>query len=171
MELVRRLLVVAVAAVLGQPALCHMTCLTPESELMPRAHVILAARVLQVGKTSVAPCPNGMTRAFDQIYSKCGQVGSLKLKVHELLRGSAPTDLEVLVAPESVLTMTCGDRPELVKMAGLDAVFFLELVDDHLWTLDGPNSIYASMKPYTRSQLRNLKRTFASTTQPSSEKH
>jgi hypothetical protein len=109
------------------------------------------------------PCKvdNGWQKSSDQttvplnIQPRCGEIEALRISIHDRLRGSA-RDEELVRIPRgvwSVVQISCDDRPTVSAMVGMYAVFFLESIDGQLWTLDGPNSIYA-----TRGIDKNLVR-------------
>jgi hypothetical protein len=58
------------------------------------------------------------------------------------------------VAEQSVLQLSCDDRPPVEEMSGLRARFHLETENGRMWTLDGPNSIYSWRRPPEKPQER-----------------
>jgi hypothetical protein len=107
------------------------------------------------------------------IQPRCGEIETLRISIHDRLRGSAP-DEEWVRIPRgswSLLQMTCDDRPAVNGMVGSYAVFFLESIDGHLWTLDGPNSIYATTR-VDKALVRRVKKLLqASARQSAASRH
>jgi hypothetical protein len=146
----------ALLLVAARPASGVVGCLTPETDLAKRADVVVAARILDLAKVTLSPCPPGIPEP----YRKCGDVTKLRLKVLAPLCGSVPSELSVHVAPESIFSLSCDDRPPVAQMPGLDAVFFLESQPGQLWTLDGPNSIYTIGPGISKKGAERLKERF-----------
>jgi len=138
-------------------------CLVNMNELIPRADVVVVGHVEAVGDQVVRPCNSEAernARLFGS-YSKCDRVYSMKFVIRETLWGQASTTITVLVPSEPVFSLSCDDRPPVEKMVGLDAILFLESSEGHLWTLEGPNSIYSSWRPIKGKDLRGLKEALA----------
>ena len=138
----------------GRSAGAIMGCLTELEDLVPRATTIITGKIDAVEPVELPPCAEGDVypapeRVYSDEYRRCGRAWRLSVSVHSTEKGKdAPPSMSVFVAPESILVLSCDDRPEVRKMKGLEALFFLESEDDRHWTLDGPNSIYLSRTPY-----------------------
>ncbi len=124
-------------------------CLTEVEQLVPRADVILIGRIQSVSTTRLQECPSTLPvdGHFYGGYLRCGDINEAVVTVENQLKGQVDKELLVLIAAESVLSMTCDDRPPVEQMAGLHALLFLERFGGRLWTVDGPNSVHASRTP------------------------
>ena len=147
--------VIAIILLVGWPsvALAILGCLRDERDLAKRSTAVVVVNIQKVGKATVASCPESKPaspreitlggRTYESGYAECGEVGVLKATVVESLRGDLSGTLDVLVGTPSGLVLgPCDDRPDLPKMAGLQAVLYLRRDGSRWWTLDGPDSIY-----------------------------
>jgi hypothetical protein len=124
--------------------------------------VVAVVNIQKVGKVTVTPCLERkaeesreltLGRTYKPGYSRCGEVGWLKAVVVESLRGDVSGTIEALVANTGPLVLgPCDDRPELPKMAGLQAILYLQREEERWWTIDGPDSIYTHWPQQTLSQ-------------------
>jgi len=132
--------------------------------LVERANLIVVGRIETVGTVDTTPCPPMQPKeveggwVYEETYRKCGQVWLLKFRATDSLKGTVSRHIEVLVAPE-LLGLPCDDRPLVEKMAGHDAVLFVEVSGRQFWTLDGPNSIHIVGPGITKAGVDDLKRT------------
>jgi hypothetical protein len=141
----RKIILVGMMAALPGVVSAITGCLTEEKELVQRASVIIVGKIEQLETVQLAPCPSTpftVGTEYVSRYERCGTVSQLTIRVKRALRGSIePLLVKVLMASEGILALSCDDRPPIEKLAGVEAVMFLEKSGGRLWTLDGPNSI------------------------------
>jgi len=146
---------IALCAVV-RPTLAVVGCLIPLQSLTTRAELVVVAKIEAISRVQMEPCKldeRGQQSATQttiplNIQPRCGEIETLRISIHDRLRGNA-RDEEWVRIPRgmwSLVQMSCDDRPTVSAMVGLHAVFFLESTDGQLWTLDGPNSIYATRR-------------------------
>jgi hypothetical protein len=107
--------------------------------------VIVTATVNRVGKMSLNDCPEEEATRSEwraDEYRRCGKVWKLTVSVKGSEKGDLPSEVTVFAA-QPFLSLSCDDRPAVKKLKGLEVLLFLEKEGERLWTLDGPNSVYA----------------------------
>jgi len=166
-----KIILVGTVAVLSGSGWAVVGCLTEEKELVRRASIIIVGKIEQLETVRLAACPPGPETEpgteFVSRYEKCGAVTQLTISTKRVLRGSIePLVLKVLMAGEGFLVLGCDDRPPIEKLAGLEAVLFLEISGGRFWTLDGPNSIYAFSGAVDESSIARLKGIIESARKP-----
>jgi hypothetical protein len=134
-----------------------MGCLTDLKTLAPSAEIIVTAKIDAVEKLALEPC-----RSDIAIWSqpRCGEVYELRVSADRELKGKLPKKAPVVVPRQgaaSILKTGCDDRPEVEQMKGMNAVLFLESSGGRLWTLDGPDSIYAAHGKISSSLITRVR--------------
>ena len=131
-------------------------------------------RIKKIGKEQLPPClglpeappapdwplERGTSEGRGYVISgnilKCGELFSLDASIKRTFRGNVGNRITVLV-PSAGFELSCDDRLPVKDTAGFWAVLYIERSGNRLWTLDGPNSIYASRHRFPESELQEVK--------------
>jgi hypothetical protein len=132
-------------------------CVRPVEELADRSDVVVVARIERVEPLELAPCPElQLGKKYVDTYRRCGSILAFTVTVTDRLRGDVPASIVVRV-PRQMLELPCDDRPAPEAMTGAYAFLFLEASGEHLWLVDGPDSIHGSRSPFSASAIDEMR--------------
>jgi len=140
-------------------------CLTELEDLVPKAEVVVLARITALERVKLEDCP-GSAPEPGRFYvaaeiAKCGWVTRFTVVKVEQLTGQVPDQFQVLVGLAGILVPDCDDVPPVQSMQGLEVLLFLEKDAGRYWAVDGRGSLYAwpgraGPRDYTIAAVRKL---------------